>query len=110
MGELKKHYTGRTCKCKGKFKDTVINFGESCNLKIYDACYQSHQEADLCLAMGSSMQLGHVTPMPIGVSQRGGNFVMINLQKTRIDKYATLVINGKCDDVMRILMKKLNYD
>jgi NAD-dependent SIR2 family protein deacetylase len=34
---------------------------------------------------------------------------MINLQKTPIDEHATLIIHGKCDEVMRIVMKKLNY-
>ena len=80
--DLKKHYTGRTCPqaaCKGKMRDTIINFGESCNSNVFDLAFQSHSCADLCLAMGTSMRLGHVTPMPIGVAQGGGNLVMINL-------------------------------
>ena len=47
--------------------------------------------------------------MPLATAQNGGNLVLINLQATPIDQYATLVINGKCDDVMVLLMKKLGY-
>ena len=107
---LKNHYTGRDCiqkGCKGKFRDTIIAFGEYCNENIFNLAIESHLKADLCLAMGSSMRLGHVTPMPVGVAQRGGNLVIVNLQKTPIDKHATLVIHGKCDEVMRLTMKKL---
>ena len=110
--ELKNHYTGRTCPqagCNGKMRDTIINFGENCDENVFDLAQQSHFAADLCLAMGSSMRLGHVTPMPIGVAQRGGNLVIINLQKTPIDKHANMIIHGKCDEVMRLVMKKLNY-
>jgi hypothetical protein len=33
--------------------------------------------------------------------------VVINLQKTPVDLYASLIINGKIDDVIDLLMKKL---
>jgi hypothetical protein len=34
--------------------------------------------------------------------------IICNLQKTVLDKYATLCIHAKCDDMMELLMKKLN--
>ena len=34
---------------------------------------------------------------------------MINLQKTPMDKYCSMVIHGKCDDVIELLMQKLGY-
>jgi NAD-dependent SIR2 family protein deacetylase len=80
--DLKGHYTGRNCsqnKCPGKMRDTIINFGENCNDVVFDLATNSHLCADLCLAMGSSMRLGHVTPMPCGVAANGGNLVLVNL-------------------------------
>jgi NAD-dependent SIR2 family protein deacetylase len=59
--------------------------------------------------MGSSMRVTPAANMPVSTAQNGGNLVMINLQKTPIDHHATLIIHGKCDDVMQVLMKKLNY-
>ena len=109
---LKGHLTGRKCfnaGCKGDFNDTGVAFGEYCNPDVFALAEMSHDQADLCLAMGTSMRLGHVTPMPIGVARRGGNLVMVNLQKTPIDHEATLVIHGKTDDVMRLTMENLKY-
>ena len=34
---------------------------------------------------------------------------MINLQKTPVDKYATMCIYGKVEDIMELLMEKLGY-
>lgn len=67
----KRHLTGRKCfhkDCGGDFHDTHVAFGEFCNENVFALAEGSHHEADLCLAMGSSMRLGHVIPMPIGVS------------------------------------------
>ena len=61
------------------------------------------------IAMGSSMRVQPAATLPLQVIQNGGNFVMINLQKTPIDAYACLVIHAKTDDVMKLLMKKLGY-
>jgi mono-ADP-ribosyltransferase sirtuin 6 len=38
----------------------------------------------------------------------GGKLIIVNLQKTKLDKYACLVIHARCDDVTEMLMKKLN--
>jgi mono-ADP-ribosyltransferase sirtuin 6 len=38
----------------------------------------------------------------------GGKLIIVNLQKTKLDKYASLIIHAKCDDVTEMLMKKLN--
>ena len=39
-----------------------------------------------------------------------GKLVIINLQKTPIDDFAEFVIHGKCDDVVKLLMEKLQYN
>jgi len=60
-------------------RDTIIYFGENCNKDVFDSAFNSHIQADLCLTMGSSMRLEHVTPMPCGVAEHGGNLVLVNL-------------------------------
>jgi len=59
--------------------------------------------------MGSSLRVSPACDMPVETSSNGGNLVLINLQKTPIDGAATMIIHGKCDDVMKILMNKLGY-
>ena len=44
-----------------------------------------------------------------GITARmGGKLVIVNLQKTPLDKDASLIIHSKIDDMFEILMKKLN--
>ena len=70
---------------------------------------QNCAAADLCLVMGSSLRVSPANDMPAACATNGGRLVIINLQTTPLDNLATLVINAKCDDVMRMLMQKLAY-
>lgn len=65
-------------------------------------------ESDLMLAVGSSLRVEPAASMAGACTQRGGNLVIINLQKTPMDNQATLRIYGRCQVVFEMLMKKLN--
>ena len=106
------HRTGRTCEtpgCNGHLKDTIINFGENLNPAILELGEQNGASADLCICMGSSLRVSPANDMPAATARNGGNLIIINLQKTPIDAFATLCIYGKCDDVIELLMQKLGY-
>ena len=106
------HRTGRKCEtpgCNGHLKDTIINFGENLNPAILELGEQNGASADLCVCMGSSLRVSPANDMPAATARNGGNLVIINLQKTPLDAFATLCIYGKCDDVMDLLMQKLGY-
>lgn len=78
----KEHLTGRKCddpKCKGALKDTIINFGENLNENILNMGFAHGYEADLMLAVGSSMRVEPAASMAGACKQRGGNLVIINL-------------------------------
>ncbi|CDW73522.1 transcriptional sir2 family protein [Stylonychia lemnae] len=118
------HKTGRKCDdptCRGDLIDTIINFKEvnfthvlnhTQNLreKDLDLGFGHSAEADLHLVMGSSLRVTPAADMPMTTVSKGGKLVIVNLQKTPADYAAALIINGRCDDVMRLLMKKLGYD
>lgn len=95
--------------CSGHLKDTIINFNENLNVNILELGMENCGNADLCLAMGSSLRVSPANGMPAACAMNGGRLVLINLQKTPIDHLATMVIHGKCDDVMKMLMEKLSY-
>jgi len=106
----KSHLTGRKCSvpgCDGKLKDTIINFGESLPPKHLEAGQRNANQADLCLAMGSSLRVTPAADLPAEVANRGKRLVIVNLQGTPLDDVAALRINGLCDDVMRALMEKI---
>ncbi len=113
---VKVHVTGRLCDdpaCRGKLRDTIINFGE--NLPEYELdCAEYHSKrADLCIALGSSLTVTPAADFPKDVAlnkKRNGKLVIINLQSTPLDGVAHMRVNGKCDDVMRMLMQELNIE
>ena len=107
------HLTGRKCDkpdCRGDLKDTIINFKENLDQEILDSGFANCERADLCLAMGSSLRVTPAADMPAACARNGGNLVIVNLQKTPLDSFATLCIHAKCDDVMRMLIQKLGYE
>jgi NAD+-dependent protein deacetylase SIR2 len=59
--------------------------------------------------MGSSLRVTPAADMPKECAANGGSLVIVNLQKTPLDSIASLCIYGKCDEVMALLMKKLDY-
>ena len=56
--------------------------------------------------MGSSLTVTPAADIPKLVG-KNGKLIIVNLQKTPLDKYAFLRINALCDDVMKRLAKKL---
>ena len=56
--------------------------------------------------MGSSLSVFPASNIPEDVSKKG-RLVIVNLQSTPLDKFAFLRINGKCEDVMMMLAKKM---
>mmetsp|Transcript_1528 Transcript_1528/g.2461 ORF Transcript_1528/g.2461 Transcript_1528/m.2461 type:complete len:388 (-) Transcript_1528:73-1236(-) len=107
-----KHETGRNCddpRCRGKLKDTIINFGENLDEEILDKAFENAAMADLCLAMGSSLRVTPAADIPEIVSRKG-RLVIVNLQKTPLDSKAELTIHAFCDTVMEKLVQKLELD
>ena len=62
------------------------------------------KSGDVSVVLGSSLQIQPANKLPT-YSQ---TTVIINLSKTKMDKKADLIINGKCDEVMVKVMKELD--
>jgi len=104
------HKTGRMCESCGKeMYDSIINFGENLPEKELDDGFEHGSQADLCLALGSSLRVTPAADMPKETAKRKGRLVIVNLQATPLDKYA-FRINGLIDDVMTRLMAKLDLE
>jgi NAD-dependent SIR2 family protein deacetylase len=105
------HETGRMCVksgCDGKLNDSIINFGENLPEKPLHDGFWHAASADLCLSLGSSLRVTPAADMPLQVGESDtGHLVIVNLQSTPLDDVADLRINGKIDDVMQLVMQKL---
>lgn len=117
-----RHKTGRKChRCKepsNNLIDTIVLYGERSRSKLpmnWDKANKAAQRADLIMCIGSSLKTlrRYESLWPKRSARDKQNepkLAIINLQYTSKDRKAVLKINGKCDTVMQLVMKKLNLD
>uniref|UniRef100_A0A0K0F243 protein acetyllysine N-acetyltransferase n=1 Tax=Strongyloides venezuelensis TaxID=75913 RepID=A0A0K0F243_STRVS len=109
--------TGRRCEgtlsnkpCRGKLLDFTLDWDDELPEPDFTVAKKYARKADLSIALGTSLQIEPVGLLPLLPRRKSikGNFVTVNLQKTKHEKKASLAIHGKVDDVMKSLMEKFN--
>jgi len=102
------HLVG-TCDKDVGTKDTHVNFGEYLDDAELEEARHHCSQADLCIVMGTSMTLRHITHFPFMAKQ----VVIVNLQEVPDDKNenksrVSLRIWAQCDAVCQGLLQRLN--
>ncbi|XP_068694193.1 NAD-dependent protein deacylase sirtuin-6-like isoform X1 [Montipora capricornis] len=93
--------------CRGRLRDTILDWEDSLPYDDLALAENHSREADLAICLGTSLQIQPSGNLPVLTVKRGGKLVVVNLQKTKHDKKATLVINHDVDTVMEGLMDGL---
>lgn len=95
--------------CRGLVCDTILDWDQdlpSAELKL--ANKYSHQ-CDLAICLGTTLQIEPAGSMPLLVKRRQrGRLAIVNLQPTKFDANADLVIHDFVDNVMALLCKALD--
>lgn len=66
--------------------------------------------ADLNITLGTTLQINPAGQLPLKNKRFGGKLVICNLQPTKYDKKADLVISTYVDTVMEKVMKRLGVE
>ncbi|XP_050951791.1 NAD-dependent protein deacetylase sirtuin-6 [Labeo rohita] len=111
--------TGRYCdvtrsrglrSCRGKLISTILDWEDSLPDRDLNRADEACRRADLALTLGTSLQIKPSGDLPLLTKRTGGKLVIVNLQPTKHDKHAHLLIHGYVDEVMGHLMKLLGLE
>ena len=97
-------------KCRGKMKDTILDWEDDLPQKELDLAEYHSKNAQLSVCLGTSLQIYPCRNLPRLTKKNGGQLVIVNLQKTPLDKICDVRIFGKVDEVMEIVCRELNLD
>ncbi|MBA4494531.1 NAD-dependent deacylase [Paenactinomyces guangxiensis] len=86
---------GTQCTCGGFIRPSIVLFGESLPEEELTKAEEMISKAELCIVLGSSLQVSPANYFPITAKENGAKLAIINMEPTEFDDYADLVINGK---------------
>ncbi len=86
--------------CRGLMKPAVVMFGESLDMLLLGRAREAAEEADLILALGSSLVVTPAADIPLFGARRGTPYVILNRGETPHDELATLRIDADVVDVL----------
>lgn len=99
--------------CRGRLADFVLDWEDELPDCDLDLSISHATLADLSIVLGSTLQIipsGNLPTFTKKYNADSGKFVIINLQPTKHDKKADLLIHDYVDKVMALLCQELNID
>ncbi len=89
------------CKlCGGILKSATISFGQSLVREDLERAQMAAANADLLLAVGTSLGVYPIAAMPEITLQQGGKLVIVNAQETPFDGHASEILRGQIGTVL----------
>jgi NAD-dependent deacetylase len=96
------------CTCGQVVKPGVVMFGELLDAEAIDRAFQVAREAKLLLVIGSTLEVQPVAGLPWETLTAGGKVAIVNLGPTALDGRATLKVDGKAGEVLRVVVEELS--
>jgi len=80
--------------CGGLLKHATVSFGQQLPPEVLEAAAQWSRQADVFLAIGSSLVVQPAASLPVIARQRGARLVVLNLEPTPLDDIAQIVLRA----------------
>lgn len=106
---VERHGAAPACvSCGGIVKSATISFGQAMPDQPMADARAATFNADLFLAVGSSLQVFPAAGFPVMASQNRTPLVILNREATGLDGLADLVINAEAGPVLQALVTRLD--
>jgi NAD-dependent deacetylase len=86
--------------CGGILKSATISFGQALVPAVIDAAIRAAEDADLLLAIGTSLQVYPVASLVPMAKSAGARVVIVNAEPTPFDQIADAVMHAPIGDVL----------
>lgn len=93
--------------CGGILKSATVSFGEALDPDFVAAAVDAARQADLYLAIGTSLTVHPVAGLPRLAAERGARLVIVNAQPTPLDDYAEWVVREDVGAVLAAVAGRL---
>lgn len=80
--------------CEGRLKHATISFGQSLDPIVLQTAFAWARQADVFLAIGSSLVVEPAASLPRQAAERGARLVIINRDSTPLDELACCVLRS----------------
>ncbi len=91
--------------CGGILKSATISFGQSLVPEVIDRAVQAAAEADLLMAIGTSLQVYPVAGLVPLAARAGAGIVIINAEPTPFDELADAVVATAIGEVLPLICR-----
>uniref|UniRef100_A0A7S3GBW9 protein acetyllysine N-acetyltransferase n=1 Tax=Palpitomonas bilix TaxID=652834 RepID=A0A7S3GBW9_9EUKA len=111
VGTISFAETGRKCPhCLGALVDTLLDWEDELPEEALICAEEAIEECDICLVLGSSLQILPARDLPFLRKGRKKRCVaIVNLQKTPRDRSADIVVHRRCDEVLATVAHYLDW-
>jgi NAD-dependent deacetylase len=92
-------------RCGGILKSATISFGQPLVPSVIARAFRATEEADLLLAIGTSLQVYPVAGTVAGALDAGIRVVIVNAEPTPFDELADAVLREPIGEVLPLLFK-----
>lgn len=94
--------------CGGVLKPNAVFFGEALPVMPWERSVELSQNADLFIAIGSSLQVSPANSLPDIAIRNGSGIIVLNSTPTPFDGEAKLVVRDKVGEFSSAVMELLN--
>lgn len=93
--------------CGGVIKPDIVMFGEVLPLDVLMAASAAMRAADVCLCVGTSLQVYPAAGLPLETLAAGGALIVVNMGPTSLDSEATHTVRGDVAQWLPLLVDRV---